>query len=70
MQAVDERLRGELGGWSGAEIQLGIISVTVEIESIDGDKRFPVMEVGCLHLCLPLLTLSLELRHWWPKKIQ
>ena len=37
MQVVDEGLRGELGGWSGAEIQLGIISVTVEIESMMSD---------------------------------
>ena len=37
LKAENEGLRGELGGWSGAEIQLGIISVTVEIESMMSD---------------------------------
>ena len=37
MQAVDKRLRGELGGWSSSEIDLGIISIAVEVESMMAD---------------------------------
>ena len=37
VQAVDKKLRGELGGWSSAEIYLGIISIAVEVESMMAD---------------------------------
>ena len=52
MQAVDERLRGELGGWSSAEIQLGIISVTVEIESMMSDDLAEAEHVNGEHYIL------------------
>ncbi|XP_033977990.1 agmatinase, mitochondrial-like [Trematomus bernacchii] len=65
VQAVDERLRGELGGWSSAEIDLGIISVAVEVESMMADDLTEGEHVNGEHLLLLLLgTKICSCSHW------